>query len=219
MQKCGCFWASTDSADEKQNHRQGQDMTRHHFILLAASLGVLPAAFAGDYEEALQCHERREYARAAALFRKAAAQGMPKAQLALAVMYDAGQGVEKDHNVAMFWYQRAADHGHAPAQYNLALIYDAGKGVGQDHRKARFWYGKAAEQGFAAAQANLGVLYAEGRGVDRDAVEAHKWWTIAAKNGHEPARTNCAIIEGEMTPSQIVEAQQRAAAWLKTHGR
>jgi TPR repeat protein len=149
-------------------------VTPRQVVVLVAAIAAGSRAFAGDYEEALKCHERGEYAQAASLLCKAAAQGFPKAQLALGVMYDAGQGAEKDHNVAMYCYQRAADHGHAPAQYNLALIYDAGKGVEKDFKKARFRYGKAAEQGFAAAQANPGVLYAEGRGVDRDAVEAHK---------------------------------------------
>jgi TPR repeat protein len=52
-------------------------------------------------------------------FQKAADQGLVAAQFNLGIMYENGQGVEKDDERAVEWYQRAADQGHVKAQFNL----------------------------------------------------------------------------------------------------
>jgi len=41
------------------------------------------------------------------------------------------------------------------------------------------------------------------------------WWNIAASQGHENAAENRDIVAGEMTPSQIAEAQDLARECVK----
>ena len=108
----------------------------------------------------------------------------------------------------MKWFRLAADQGHASAQFNLGSIYDGGEGVPQDNAEAARWYRLAAEQGNASAQTNLGVMYYEGSGLPRDYVAAYAWFNIAAAAGVELALNNRLILEQEMTPAQIAEAQQ-----------
>ncbi|MFN6886985.1 tetratricopeptide repeat protein, partial [Proteus mirabilis] len=70
----------------------------------------------------------------------------------MAVSFDEGDGVEQDHEKAVYWYTKAGEQGDSDAQYNLAISYDEGIGIEQDHEKAVTWYTKAAEQGHADAQ-------------------------------------------------------------------
>jgi len=60
-------------------------------------------------------------------FHEQAEQGHAIAQFNLGVMYDKGEGVEKDYDEAFKWYRKAAEQGDADAQYNLGS--DQGKRV------------------------------------------------------------------------------------------
>ena len=59
---------------------------------------------------------------AAGWYQKAAEKGNDGAQVALALMYLSGQGVEQDAPKAASWFAMAAAQGNARAQYNLALL-------------------------------------------------------------------------------------------------
>lgn len=89
-----------------------------------------------------QCQEK-----AVEWYRKAAEQGLAKAQCNLGVCYENGEGVAKDQAIAVQWYRKAAEQGLALAQYNLGLLYEKGDGVDKDITKAVDWYRKAAGQG------------------------------------------------------------------------
>ena len=116
----------------------------------------------------------------------------------------------QDYKTAVQWFRRAAEQGHAMAQFNLGLMYDKGEGVPQDYKTAAQWYRRAAEQGNAMAQFNLGVMYRKGEGVPQDYVHAHMWANIAASGGDKNAVKTRNLIEKEMTPAQIAEAQELA---------
>lgn len=100
----------------------------------------------------------RDFAQAAAWYRKAAAQSHAGAQVNLGVMYQLGQGVPEDAVQAAQWYRKAADQGDADAQANLGMLYHQGLGVRQDTALAAHWYRKAAAQGHADAKKKLGML-------------------------------------------------------------
>ena len=93
------------------------------------------------------------------------------------------------------------------AQFSLGVMYRTGEGVPQDYATAMRWYTKAAEQGLAEAQYNLGNMYVSGEGVPRDIVMAYMWFELAAALGDEDAKTNKGILQEQMTPAQIAEAQ------------
>ena len=61
--------------------------------------------------------------------------------------YYHGEGVKKDLNKAIQYYQQAVDLKHPPSIYNLALCYQKGEGVKMDLRKANQLFKEAKELG------------------------------------------------------------------------
>jgi S1-C subfamily serine protease len=52
-----------------------------------------------------------------------------------------------------------------------------------------------------------------GRGVPQDYIMAHMWFNLAAASGNKDAASNRDFVATRMTPTQIGEAQRRAAEW------
>tara|TARA_B100000686_G_scaffold30512_1_gene31262 strand:+ start:988 stop:1470 length:483 start_codon:yes stop_codon:yes gene_type:complete len=131
---------------------------------------------------------------------------------------DANEAFEdKDYNKAFKIWKPLAEQGKAEAQFNLGLMYEGGHGVIKDYEEAVKWYRLAAEQSLVWAQFNLGVMYRNGKGVNLDNTQAYKWYNIASAKGNESAQEFRDIIEKEMTPSQIAEAQRLAREWMESH--
>ncbi len=143
---------------------------------------------------------------------KAAERGDAAAQFHLGLMYDLGDGVTEDNDVAMHWYQKAAEQGEVRAQVNLGSMYERGDGVSQDYVAAFNWYKKAAELGFAMAQYNVGLMYDLGRGVPEDKFMAVHWYQNSARQGDFIAQWNLAVkfYNGE----GIAENKVQAYAWI-----
>ena len=153
---------------------------------------------------------RQDYSEAAAWFLKAAEQGHASAQVELAFLYRSGLGVNKDEAEAVKWYRQAAAQGEQEALLQLAISYDLGRGVPKDATQAANWYRRVAEQGFEPAQITLGLRYLKGEGVPRDYVEAYKWFCLAAARGGDGAKKLLGMVEEQMTPEQVAEAQRLA---------
>jgi S1-C subfamily serine protease len=92
-------------------------------------------------------------------------------------------------------------------------MYDNGRGVAQDDREAARLYRLAAEQGQNPAQERLGRMYADGRGVPKNYINAYMWLVLSASKGNMDAAGNRDLLIPRMTPTEIAEAKQRAAAW------
>ena len=88
---------------------------------------------------------------AADLARKAAEQGVTRAQYDLGMMYVMGKGMETDEQQAAVWFRKAAEQGDAEAQYNLGVKYEGGQGVPQDYKLAYIWFSVAAANGYVNA--------------------------------------------------------------------
>ncbi len=69
----------------------------------------------------------------------------------LGSLYAKGQGVAKDHELAVSHSRKAAGHEEAGAQFNLALSYARGQGVDHDLVEAHKWAVLAADQGLIDA--------------------------------------------------------------------
>jgi TPR repeat protein len=159
-----------------------------------------------------------DMAEAANWFRRAAEQGHVAAQSKLGEMYAAGKGVQQSDRDAVNWYRRAAEQGSADAQFELAAMYSDGTGVLQNHLDAANWYRRAAQKGHAGAMSMLALKYTRGEGVQKDYVRAHMWIDLAAEAGDGPtAVLQRVTISGEMTPSQIAEAQRLARECLASN--
>ena len=80
-----------------------------------------------------------------------AEQGGAIAQGLLGLLYDLGNGVPKDAQLALKWYKLPAAQGDAGAQYNLGRLYHLGNGVPKDYVLAYKWYNLAAAQEYEIA--------------------------------------------------------------------
>jgi TPR repeat protein len=180
------------------------------FLTVATSF-ILAAPIFADTNQESACYSKYnagDYDSALSICTKAAEQGNASAQYNLGLMFNSGQGVPQDYKQALYWLTKAAEQGIARAQYNLGLAFDNGQGVPQDYKQAIYWFTKAAEQGHAIAQYSLGIMLYNGVGKPKDNVMAYVWWNIAAAQGHEDAKETRGLIEEEMTPNQIAEAQK-----------
>lgn len=117
----------------------------------------------------------KDYATAFSLFKPLAEQGDSEAQANLGLMYERGQGVNKDIFEAFKWYRSAAEKGTAWAQINLGFAYINGRGTKQDDREGAKWLRRAALQGKTRAQEVLGAMYNQGRGVPQSRKETVEW--------------------------------------------
>ena len=151
---------------------------------------------------------QKDYAEAAKWYRRAADLGRAVAQLNLGMSYYYGKGVEKDYAEAAKWFRKGADQGNAGAQLFLASLYRNGQGVEKDYAKAMKWYRNAADQGLDQAQFGIGGLYFSGHGVERDYAEAYAWFNLAARTDTNAA-TSRDLLEKQMSPQQVAEAQKR----------
>lgn len=163
----------------------------------------------------------QDYTQAAEWYRKAADQGLATAQFHLGLRYFRGQGVPQDYAQAEAWYRKAAEQGYAPAQNNLGDLYENGHGLAQDYAQAAIWYRKAADQGNVVAQFGLGSLYESGHGVQQDHSEAYFWLNLAAAVGKGKDQERFAKTRDEaaakLSPSELSNAQRRAAEWFAAH--
>ena len=113
--------------------------------------------------------------------------------------------------------RREAEAGDAEAAFELGARYASGEDVTQDYAQAVKWFTRAADGGQVLAAATLGAYYWAGRGVPQDDVSAYMWSAIAKEGGDEASKYRLAILRARMTGAQISEADQRAAAWRRTH--
>lgn len=137
---------------------------------------------------------------AAKLLTSAAQAGHPLAQLRLAIVYEAGDGVPRDPKAAVGWYARATSVGEPAAQRELGGYYEEGDGVAENSDLAAKLYQASAAQGWSKGQLDrrklrFGVLSGDPAGVtfhssaqraawltgqrrEVDLSEAHTMWSI-----------------------------------------
>jgi len=152
--------------------------------------------------------------------RKAAEQGIPRAQLWLGGIYEGGYGEAKNPVEAMKWYRKAAEQGYGEAQVALAEKYREGRIVAKDDAESAKLLGSAADHGYAPAQYSLGEMYAAGRGVPADSVAAYGWYNLAVSRfsaietvDRDRAAEARDQVAARLTPAQIAKAQQWVRDW------
>lgn len=150
------------------------------------------------------------------LLNKAAEQGESSAQALLGQCYRDGDGVDKNLDKAVKWYQESADQGNGLGLYGLAGCYDEGAGVGQDKVKALDLYQKAAEEGLEKAFNSIGLIYESGEGIAQNLSKAYENYKKGAELGHEISQFNLARcyqygygVQKNMT--KAIEWYQKAA--------
>ncbi len=145
------------------------------------------------------------------LIRKSANQNQPAAQYRLAKLYEIGQGVTRDSEMARQLTERAARNGNRIAMHDLALYYAEGRGgVEADLPTAANWFEKAAERGVVDSQFNLGVLFESGQGLPKNITDAFVWYSIAAEQGDQFAKTRVEVLKETLEQTDLVTAASRA---------
>ena len=135
-------------------------------------------------------------------FKKAAELGDAQAQLELAELYEAGDGVKKDKELAIYWYEKAAAQEHDEAQLALALHYLEDL---EDVSEAMILLEKSAQQGNATSQYRLGLLYLGESTIKADKTKAWYYFAMAANKIPEAAQARD-VLELEMTPAELKQA-------------
>lgn len=162
---------------------------------------------------------------AAKWYRRAAENGLPEAQFALANALATGRGVRQDAKASLEWLKRAAEGGHVGATLSLAALYDDGRGVDPNPELATFWVQRSAEAGSPRAQYALGERLMIGQGVAADEDLAWMWLRRAAEHGHPAAlyrmgRVGAVVKEGEGDVASqymwLTLAAERGAGDVKT---
>ena len=142
----------------------------------------LPAA--DVYNQAGARFQAGDHAAAAQIVRKAAAAGNAVAQLRLALMYDQGDGVQKDWKEAYNWYVRAASQGEPESQNQVGVFYELGGAVPENWDLAAALWRASAEQGWMKGQFAYGRAYQFGIGVPQSRQIAIAWFQKAGAQGH-----------------------------------
>lgn len=122
-------------------------------LLLALLLPILAAR--ADVSDGVRAYDAGWYDEALAEFLPAAEAGNRQAQMALASMYQFGEGVAQSDVEAARWTRAAAERGDPVAQINLSQFLASGQGVTRDPAESFFWLLLAAKEGNSWAQARL----------------------------------------------------------------
>jgi uncharacterized protein len=122
---------------------------------------VLGAPAAADFTDGLAAYDAGDYQTSFEEWRPLAEAGDAEAQVALAGLYLAGEGVSVDIAAGISWYRRAAESGDPVAQLNLGDFYSRGAGVPRDLVAAYVWLGLAADQGRVWAEQRRQVIARE----------------------------------------------------------
>ncbi|MDI1363187.1 SEL1-like repeat protein [Methylotenera sp.] len=123
-----------------------------------------------------------------------AEKGDANAQNKIAINYLQGNGVIKNFDKALYWFEKAAKQSQPEAQFYYGKFILNGQSTEKSPEKAMLWFKKAAEQSDVNAQNMLGVLYSIGLGTKIDYPESFKWNKKAAEAGNAEAMYNLAQL-------------------------
>jgi TPR repeat protein len=124
--------------------------------------------------------------------------------LAIGQMYEKGEDLPKNLELAAAWYRKAAERGHSGAAISLSVLYLNA----DDFTQARHWCETAAKAGHPGGSYCLGYLYQHGRGVNPNPKEAFGYYEEGAKRGHVPSMQATAEMyeKGEGTKADRTQA-------------
>lgn len=139
------------------------------------------------YNQAGSAFQGGDHQRAAALATQAARAGNPLAQLRLAMLYEAGDGVPRSSKTAFYWYSQAAAQGEPAAQMELGGYYEEGDTAAENWDLAQRLYQASATQGWVKGQFALGRAYQFGIGVPQSRANAISWFQRSGAQGNAQA--------------------------------
>ena len=153
----------------------------------------------------------------------AAAAGQPMALYRLGMMYENGDGVQKDPVKAFGYFSQIAnDHADtAPRGVEADIVAESFVKVGEYYKSGLPDAGIVADAGRshalllhaatyfgdADAQYRVGVLYLDPAGLGHNPLQSARWLSLAARKGHAPAQARLGdlLFNGDGIPAQPEE--------------
>lgn len=160
------------------------DVKKYLFPLcLVTAVYAASPSYAIDYNTGLEAYKSGKYAVALQHWGSLAAQGEPRAQFAIGLIYDKGKGVRQNKETAVNWYRKAAEGGLPRAQYSMGMRHARGEGVTQNLREALMWFRVAEANGYAKASEACDAVEAKMSAVDihEAEIQAQAWLAIYKK--------------------------------------
>ena len=165
------------------------------FRLLAVAAGLLLTACASDREEAKPSEFEDLWV--AWIWMPdpitVAVVPDPEDDVAQAIRYLNGNGVERDTGIAHKLLNKAANEGSGQAAFLLGRLYEEGVGVPKDTEGGLHWIEIAAERQLPAAQYRMGIAYYRGEGRPLNTGHAVRWLKRAAEAGNANAQYQLGI--------------------------
>ena len=106
-----------------------------------------------------------------------------RAKVAVATLYQLGQGREEDLVAAKRWFEEAAEAGDLQALYQGGIMCLGGKGLPRNLGRAESYLRQSAKGGYMKAVLALAEFYSRGDGSEPNLREAETWYRLAADNG------------------------------------
>jgi hypothetical protein len=113
-------------------------------------------------------------------YEKGANNGNPKSMYSLAIFYENGIGLHKDHSQYLYWMKNSAKLGHKGA---IGECYIDGNGYEKDVTKGFNIiedYAKNCNESFV--QGSVGGYYLRGEIIPKNLLEAKKWFKLSSDN-------------------------------------
>lgn len=180
---------------------------KSRFLLLLGFVASLSAR--ADFNEATRAYLLGDFEKARYEALIDATDGKPEAQMLLGQLYFNGEGVGKDIQAALYWYEKAADQGLVDAQYRLGSLYFDGKSdIPKDYDKAYQWLKLALDNGQNDAKAKLEGLYKTESGKVVNLHESPEILQQVASTGNKQARLLYSekLLKGEGYPQNKAKA-------------
>jgi len=171
--------SSAQVAAKKQREAAISKISRHGSPQDYFDIGVMFMTAVGQKIDSIS---------AAKWYAKAAHKGHAGAQLALAQLYENGDGVKQDLGQALKLYVQAAKQGKFEAFYALGVLFEEGRGVRQDLDKAQALFARAQPGIDTRPLVTFGIMYNDGTGFAQNSTKAHEFFLKAARLGDKAAQ-------------------------------
>lgn len=182
-------------------------------LVLALVLGACKTGLFGGNTQALKAYDKGNLDEASKLYLESALNDDPEAQYHAGYMYSAGEGVQKNPELAAGWMNKAAQAGVPEAQTTLGIWKINGYGGQSDPAGGAAMIQKAAQQEDPAAMYLMGHAYAEGTGVNKDPAQALNWFRKAGTGGF-PVPSNLTNQQGVNQLAAKAPAQRPGQALM-----
>ena len=158
--------------------------------------------------------KNKQWEDAARWYRRSAEQGLPSAEVGLALLLYRGQGVTRDRKRAFQLMLEAARSGDMVAQHNVGVMYERGNGTTRDVAKARHWLQRAADKGNEEARERLESLHS----TDEVSTTGTVMWANKRANVRAGPATSYAKV-GLLEVGEEVRVIERSGDWFKLEPR